>query len=69
MMENILLAVLPIAGGWALFVERRLSRIETLAEKLDKFIDLMMEERFGTASVQGRSHPGGPLDHGRLEPR
>lgn len=43
----------PVAG-WVLSVERRLSTMKTVMEKLDKFLDIAIEDKLRGSFYQGR---------------
>lgn len=51
--EQIFYAAVPVVGGWAIWVSRNINTHNAIIERLDKLVDILLEERL-SAKDQNR---------------
>jgi hypothetical protein len=51
MIDNqFVMAALPVVGGWIVWVSRSISTHDAVIKKLDKLVDILLEERINAQS-------------------
>lgn len=57
MSEQLLLAAIPALAGWVLYIDRKVASYEEIIKRIDKLVDILLEERL----AQGKDNrPASP---------